>query len=449
MQKLSKRKTYTPTDASQVCGSVVLSLNKEETPSEQSLKTFDNNLEVNRRQHGAGQNLRVSDIVYVLNQRGNSLMPCRHKKAKQLLKDGGAKVVKRMPFTIQMTKSTGESKQEIKLGIDSGAKFIGFSAVSSKKELISGELVLDNKTSERLTEKAMYRKHRRGRHHWYRPARFNNRKGQELPPSIKRKYETHLNLINRIKKLLPVTQIIVEVGSFDIQKINSPEITGVEYQQGDRFGYENMKSYVLTREKGKCQLCGKTVFGSKINLHHIIQRKDGGTDKANNMALLHEICHDKIHKKGLNLAKNKQFKESAFMNIIKNRFWKDITDLEVVYGYETFCKRIELGIDKSHANDAFVIASGINQERSHSFQIIQKHKNNRKLQLKRKGFKTSIRRQRYKIQPHDLVKINNKWEKTGGCHNYGKRIYVCNISTNINKINDMFCVGTLIWSKYK
>ncbi len=45
-QKLDRRNTYTPTDAPQVRSSVALSLNREETLSEQSLKTPSNNPDV-------------------------------------------------------------------------------------------------------------------------------------------------------------------------------------------------------------------------------------------------------------------------------------------------------------------------------------------------------------------------------------------------------------------
>ena len=58
-QKLEKRNTYIPTDASQVCSPVVLSLNREETLSEQGLKTFSNNLDVNQLSGKTEQNLRV------------------------------------------------------------------------------------------------------------------------------------------------------------------------------------------------------------------------------------------------------------------------------------------------------------------------------------------------------------------------------------------------------
>jgi len=58
-QKLGKRNTYTPCDASQVPCSVTKSLNKEETLSELGLKTFPNNLDVNLRSSMTERNMSV------------------------------------------------------------------------------------------------------------------------------------------------------------------------------------------------------------------------------------------------------------------------------------------------------------------------------------------------------------------------------------------------------
>jgi len=114
-----------------------LSLNRVEKLSEQVLSTLNINPEVNQP-HKEGQNLRVSVKVYVLNLRGNPLMPCNPRKAKKLLREGKATVIKRFPFTVQLLVPTGEAKQKVTLGIDSGFENIGFSAVSETKEVISG-----------------------------------------------------------------------------------------------------------------------------------------------------------------------------------------------------------------------------------------------------------------------------------------------------------------------
>lgn len=74
-------------------------------------------------------------------------MPTTSQKARKLLNNGKASIYKREPFTIQLTVQTGEAKQDITLGIDTGSKTIGLSATTKKKELFSGELELRNDVS--------------------------------------------------------------------------------------------------------------------------------------------------------------------------------------------------------------------------------------------------------------------------------------------------------------
>jgi len=383
--------------------------------------------------------------VYVLTKNKKSLMPTTCSKARILIKKGKARVHKRQPFTIQLLNRVAGEVEHVNLGIDSGANNIGFSAVSGREELISGTVILDVMMKSRLDDRRMYRRNRRNRL-WYRKPRFDNRKRADdwLPPSIKRRYQSHLTIINKIKSLLPVKYICIEVGNFDIQAIKKPGISSTGYQQGDRYGYANLKSYIIAREKSHCQLCGKSVIGTKINLHHIISRCKGGTNKADNLALLHVKCHKRIHKKGLGktLKRNKQYRESTFMNIIKWKFKQDLV-CTLTFGFKTFCKRTELNIPKTHNNDAFVIAGGTEQARLLHLEVIQKRKNNRSLQKNRKGFAPAIRRQRYSIQPKDLVRIKSKWLITNGCHCKGTRILVNKRSINIKQVESVFNVGTL------
>ena len=158
-QKLGKRNTYTPTNTSQVCSSVVVSLNREETLSEHGLKTFPNSLDVNKQSGKTGQDLRIP----VLNIRGKPLMPTTPAKARHLLEQRKAKVIKRKPFVIQLTIATGETKQKITLGIDSGYSQVGFSAKTEKEELILGELTLRKDVSKKLEERKRYRKQKRNK----------------------------------------------------------------------------------------------------------------------------------------------------------------------------------------------------------------------------------------------------------------------------------------------
>jgi hypothetical protein len=131
----------------------------------------------------------------------------------------------------------------------------------------------------------MYRRGRRNKL-WYRKPRWANRKKKEgwLPPSTQRRYDTHLKIINQLKAILPVSSVTLEIASFDIQKIENPEIQGTGYQDGDMKGYQNMRSYLMARENGKCQVCGK-IFdkGNTSHIHHIIERANRGTNRAKNL----------------------------------------------------------------------------------------------------------------------------------------------------------------------
>jgi len=86
-----------------------------------------------------------------------------------------------------------------------------------------------------LSERRQYRRSRRYRKTRYRKPRFSNRVRSKnkgwLAPSIENKIQTHLKIVENVHKILPITKIIIEVASFDIQKIKNPNIEGVEYQQ--------------------------------------------------------------------------------------------------------------------------------------------------------------------------------------------------------------------------
>ena len=450
MHKLEERSlTHTPTDASQVCSNCGLSLNKEETLSVTDLKTYSNNPEVNLRQYHTDG---LKDIVYVISVEGRPLMPCSQTKARKLLKNQRAKVVKLYPFTIKLNFICENQVQDVTLGIDSGYQNIGFSCVSKKQELISGTLILDSKTSSRLKERSMYRRGRRSRHHWYRESRFLNRTKKEkwLPPSIQRRYNTHLSLINRLKTILPISEVIIETGKFDIQKIMNLEIEGIGYQQGNMFEYQNIRSYLMAREHGLCQLCKKDFKDKPSHIHHCKQKNEQGSNSVKNLAILHKECHVELHKKGLKLNVPKEYKADTFMSIINKRFWQDISELKITYGYITFINRNNLQLEKSHNNDAFIVANGTIQERCKIISVKQVHRNNRVLQLNRKGFKPSIKREKSKLNPYDLFWVGKKQYTCRAMFSKGKQILFGNIKKKeylkFSKVTKTYHFGSLIWN---
>jgi len=392
-------------------------------------------------------------FVYVLSKRGNPLMPCSPRKARILLKEDKAKVVKRTPFTIQLKIDTPETTQPISLGVDSGYNHIGLSAITKKKELYSADVKLRTDIVKLLSKRRTYRRARRSRKLWHREPRFNNRVSAKkkgwLAPSIQHKLDTHIKIIDKVKEILPISQINIEVASFDIQKIKNPDISGVEYQNGLQKNYSNTREYVLHRDNHTCQNCkGKSkdpiLTVTKLQTHHIESRQTG-SDRSDNLITLCLTCHDKVTKGEieLNIKPLKGFKAETFMTTIRweliDQVKEQCNKVSHTYGYITKYNRAKLGLAKSHSNDAFVIAGGTNQKRCKPFIATQTRRNNRSIQTNRKGFKPSIRRQRYKFQPNDMVRFNKKIYNVKGVFNYGTWVRLSDdsniINTNIKNVS--------------
>jgi len=309
-------------------------------------------------------------MVYVLSQHGQPLMPTEnHAKVRALLKHGKAKVIQGCPFTIQLLYESTTHTQKINLGIDAGSKTIGVSATTDSKVLYESEVVLRNDIVELLSGRRALRNSRRSRKTRYRKPRFDNRKKPDgwLAPSIRQKIETHVTVVGNVMKILPVTKIIVETASFDIQKIKNPEIEGVGYQHGEQLDFWNVREYVLFRDGHTCQCCKGKSKDNILNVHHIESRKTGG-NAPNNLITLCETCHKAYHKGIITLPKEihrgMRFRDAAFMGIMRWAFYDRLKELynplgaEVIntYGYITKNTRIEHGLPKEHYVDARCIS---------------------------------------------------------------------------------------------
>ena len=348
--------------------------------------------------------------VFVINKNGEALMPCKPRKAKILLREGKAKVAKRNPFTIQLKYGSTGYKQNLTLGVDTGHSEVGISVVSATKEVFSAVAKMRNDISDKMTTRKMYRRQKRNKLR-YRKPRFLNRaastrKGR-LAPSVQWKVDAHARLINQCKALMPITKIVLETGTFDMAKMNNPDITNEQYQQGVQYGFENVKAYVLARDGYTCQ-SGKKGCCDKLHVHHVIFRTNGGSDAPSNLKTLCEKHHVSLHdgKWSLTDKKHKSLKSATTMNVIRLRLLALFPDAIETFGYVTKANRYHHGIEKSHSSDAFVIAGGTTQDRARERNIIFKRKNNRSLQKNRNGFAPTIRRQRYKIQPQDIIEWN-------------------------------------------
>lgn len=338
-------------------------------------------------------------MVYVLSKSGQPLMPTtRHAKVRILLKKKLAKVVQSKPFTIQLLFDSKTYIQPSTLGIDSGYLNIGFAAIAGDKEIISGEVKLFQGMKERLYERAVYRRNRRQRLR-YRAPRFSNRVSSKkqgwLAPSIQHKLDSHIRFIEKIKKLIPVKNVIIEVANFDIQALKDAGIEGTAYQMGEQMGFWNLREYILHRDNHKCQNpnCTNKAKEPILRVHHIVYRSEGGTDAPDNLITLCDKCHTPAnHKKGKFLYtwmieghKVKKFKDSTFMSMVRWQlvnYLKEQLDCEGshTYGYITKHRRITQGLEKTHYNDAFCITGGTCQQRVKPIVYQQSRRNNRSLE---------------------------------------------------------------------
>ena len=147
--------------------------------------------------------------------------------------------------------------------------------------------MLRNDIVDLLSTRRSLRRTRRNRKTRYRKPRFLNRKKGDgwLAPSVENKIANHIKAVKMVHRILPITKVTVEVAQFDIQKIKNQDIQGEEYQQGEQFGFWNVREYVLFRDNHICQYCKDKSKDSILNVHHIESRKTGGNSPGNLITL--------------------------------------------------------------------------------------------------------------------------------------------------------------------
>jgi len=391
-------------------------------------------------------------------------MPCSPRKARILLQKGKAKPVKGKTgyFTIQLLYGSSGYRQGIVVGIDTGAKRVPIAAVGNGRTYYAKEKILRTDVKKQLTDRARYRRTRRNRKTRYRKPRFLNRvktkcarcgvnnvpkvwkkvrrkngkslkkvcngraqvcrqclgkkrrgevvfqgkkgrgnKPHVLAPSVVNRAQSILNDIGKLSKTLPISKIVVEIASFDTQKMANALTEGVEYQHGTLFGYE-VKQYLLTVHKHKCSYCGGLSDDHILQIEHIYPKSRGGTDKVNNLTISCRVCNNA--KGSLTLDRwerilrsspseindrrlknipalkrqsrlKKGFQYSALTQGYKNYLLSELRQnftVEVTFGVITKYCRNQLDLPKSQINDALVIASEGESFRMPQWYILEK-----------------------------------------------------------------------------
>jgi hypothetical protein len=311
-------------------------------------------------------------MVYVLNIDGQPLMPTtRHGKVKHLLKDGKAKVVKRCPFTIKLLYETPNCTQDLTLGVDTGSGAIGTAVSTDDGEIVyMSEVVVRNDITDKMTQRAKYRRNRRSRKTRYRKARWLNRKNSikkdRFSPTMVSKLHSHVKEIEYIKSILPITTIVFETGTFDTYLMKNPSLVDENvrhwgYQKGTNYGFENTKAMVLNRDNYTCQYCKGKHKDSKLEVHHIVFRSKHGSDEESNLITLCHTCHKALHSGKISLKLEGKvkgnLKYATQMNSIRKQLFRIYPEAIETFGYITKANRLKLGVDKEHFYDACVIAT--------------------------------------------------------------------------------------------
>ncbi|BAZ20724.1 HNH endonuclease [Kalymmatonema gypsitolerans NIES-4073] len=311
-----------------------------------------------------------SNFVFVLDADLNPLTPCSPGVARSLLKSGKASVYRRYPFTLILKKKVDTRPAPITIKLDPGSKTTGIALLQGSKVVFGAELTHRGQTIKAsLESRRSLRRGRRNRHTRYRPARFLNRTRPTdwLAPSLQHRVETTMTWVNRFIRLAPVNSIVQELVRFDLQKMENPEISGIEYQQGELAGYE-VREYLLNKWDRKCAYCA--VENVPLQIEHIQPKAKGGSNRLSNLCLACEKCNLKkgtqdieqfLAKKPDLLKKIKAqakrpLKDAAAVNSTRwalyHRLKQTCLSISTGSGGLTKFNRTRLGLAKTHWLDA-------------------------------------------------------------------------------------------------
>ena len=246
--------------------------------------------------------------VFVVDKERRPLAPCTPRRARLLLSERKASVLRRYPFTIILKESyPTTSPCHLRLKIYPASRTTGLAVINESTAEVIWAAELKHRSQlikKALESRRSLRNGRRSRKTRYRPARWLNRMrkppvfadaegviltGKWLPPSLQHRIEVVMTWVERIRLYLPITAISLEIMRFDTQKLQNPEINGVEYQQGTLRGYE-VREYLMEKWSRKCAYCGAK--DTRLEINHLISMSRGGSNRVSNLTLACKACRD-------------------------------------------------------------------------------------------------------------------------------------------------------------
>ena len=343
----------------------------------------------------------VDTYVYVQASDGTPLMPTkRFNHIQKLLKQGRARVVEHVPFVIRLKYNGPKNTQPLFGGTDPGRDNIGNAVVDENGIVVYKDHVTtrNREIPKLMTERRTHRQASRRGERLVRKrlarrlgttmkrlmerklpgygegvvkvkdiinteARFNNRRRPAgwITPSVRQLVQTHVNMIRRIRKFLPVDTWTLEINRFAFMKLDDGSVVGTDFQNGKLRGYKDEDDYVFHLQKGTCLCCRRERID---HYHHIVPKSRGGSDRWYNKAGLCKECHSKVHKGEISLAatgERKRYAGTSVLNQAVPFIAEELEELMLHFdtctGKDTHDIRELFGITKDHDNDAVCIAA--------------------------------------------------------------------------------------------
>lgn len=314
-------------------------------------------------------------IIFTIDRCGNPGHPTRRfDMVRKLRKRGKARIVGggasgKPPVVVFLDREFDYShtiERKIVITLDPGYRYIGFAVCEpgSKNLVVYCRGVLRTRIPEirgLMSDRRAFRRFRRYLSR-YKKKRLSARQGRVLtkykaPRNVRSKdrasatlrhgVETHLNLYRKLVKFFPfpARQIlfVIEDNVFDVRAATRGKTNNAE---------ESPRSFDGGR---KCVLCGSR---ENLHRHHLVPRKDGGTEIEENKIYLCRDCHEDVHAGRVYLLVKgiKQWRGLGTTNAIIGVLRK-VSQANFVPVSEMVLKRKELGLEKDHANDALAVAA--------------------------------------------------------------------------------------------
>ncbi|WOL31453.1 hypothetical protein [Microcoleus phage My-WqHQDG] len=316
------------------------------------------------------------NYVFVLDSQKRPLLPCKPSLARKLLTAGKAAVYRLYPFTIILKKEVPDPVVEAAtLKIDPGSKVTGLALLIGTNLVWVAELTHRGSAIQAsLYSRKCQRRKRRSRKTRYRKSRFLNRTKPKgwLAPSLMHRVHTTMTWVNKLSKVALIDTIYQELVRFDMQAVDNPEISGVEYTQGTLAGYE-VREYLLNKWDRKCTYCSKE--GIPLQVEHIHPKSKGGTNRISNLCLACVKCNTQ---KGTQDIKDFLSKKPKLLTRILSQVKRPLKDAAAVNstrwalhnalkgtgkviltgsGGLTKYNRVRLGLPKTHYYDAACVGN--------------------------------------------------------------------------------------------